>query len=226
MRYITTPILIAVLAGMFAGAEKASAAAPVITSSTSVTTTVPGNFSYTITASGSPTWFNAVPVAVTHSNISLGSYGLSVNNSTGVISGSLPHAGTYQIYITAKAGNQTGSATLVVNAQPWSAVLGGGGVKIPPPPPMPPVINSPKTATGTVGSNFYYQTTATNNPTPFGYSWTNLYAFPPGITPDDYGVIQGPAKAAGTYKVTLNASNNAGVGPPFTLTITINPAPH
>jgi hypothetical protein len=74
------------------------------------------------------------------------------------------------------------------------------------------VITSPLTATGTVGVAFSYTITATNNPT--SYTATGL---PPGLkleTPppsSDLGLIDGTPTTAGTYNVTITATNGAGL---------------
>ena len=84
-------------------------------------------------------------------------------------------------------------------------------------PAVPPVITSPATASGTVGSAFSYQITATNNPTSFGAT-----GLPAGLSVNTTsGLISGTPTAAGTSTVTLSATNAAGTGT-ATLTLTIN----
>jgi hyaluronate lyase len=79
-----------------------------------------------------------------------------------------------------------------------------------------PVITSTNSASGTVGSAFSYQITATNNPTSFGAS--NL---PAGLTNNpSTGLISGTPASAGTNNVTLSASNAGGTGTK-NLTLTI-----
>src|SRR5438034_1868994 len=129
--------------------------------------------------------------------------GLTVNTNTGLISGTPTAAGTYSVTISATNANGTGTATLTLTINP-----------------PPPVITSPGTATGTVGVAFSYQITATNNPTSYGAS-----GLPPGLTVNTAtGLISGTPTTAGTYPVTISASNSGGTGT-ATLVITINTPP-
>src|SRR6266571_1801264 len=89
-------------------ATTAFAAKPVITSSLTATGQVGVAFSYTITATNSPTSYNATGLPA----------GLSVNTSTGLISGT-PAVGTnagspYSVTISATNSGGTGSATLTL----------------------------------------------------------------------------------------------------------------
>src|SRR5947208_15422792 len=77
--------------------------------------------------------------------------GLSVNTSTGLISGTPTTAGTYAVTISATNSGGTGSATLTLTINP----------------PPPPVIQPPLTATGQVGVAFSYTISATNKPTSY-----------------------------------------------------------
>ncbi len=72
---------------------------PAITSSFTLTGTALSSFSYTIRAANSPTSFNAI-------NLPLG---LSLNSTTGVISGTPLLSGTFSFYVTAT--NQYGTAS-------------------------------------------------------------------------------------------------------------------
>src|SRR5205814_2099947 len=83
--------------------------------------------------------------------------------------------------------------------------------------PPPPVITSATTATGQVGVAFSYQITATNNPTSYGAT-----GLPAGLTVNtSTGLISGTPTTAGTYTVTISATNAGGTGS-ATLTLTIN----
>src|SRR5256886_15785796 len=94
-------------------------ATPVITSPLTACGTVGVPFSYTITATNNPTSFSASPLPA----------GLSVNTSTGVISGTPTTAGTTNVTITASNGaspcNTSAQQTLVItiNAVPTISSL-------------------------------------------------------------------------------------------------------
>src|SRR5438477_8002068 len=168
---------------------------PVITSPTTATGQVGVAFSYQITASNGPIIsYNATGLPA----------GLSVNTSTGLISGTPTTAGTYSVTISATNSSGTGSATLTLTIKP-----------------PPPVITSATTASGTVGVAFSYQITATNNPTSF-----NATGLPGGLTVNtSTGLVSGTPTTAGTYTVTLSATNAGGTGS-ATLTLTVvNPPP-
>src|SRR5216110_210316 len=178
------------LALIVALATTAFAAKPVITSPLTATGQVGVAFSYQITATNSPTSFNATGLPA----------GLTVNTTSGLISGTPTTAGTYSVTISATNGGGTGSATLTLTINPAK-----------------PVITSPLTATGQVGVAFSYQITATNNPTSF-----NATGLPAGLSVNtSTGLISGTPTTAGTYSITISATNAGGTGS-ATLTLTIN----
>jgi hypothetical protein len=84
----------------------------------------------------------------------------------------------------------------------------------------PPVITSATTATGTAGSAFSYQITASNSPTSYGAAGLPAALSVSSIT----GLISGMPTASGTSTVTLSATNSGGTGT-ATLTLTVAPAP-
>src|SRR5207237_4964679 len=170
--------------------------APVIQPPFTATGQVGVAFSYQITATNSPTSFNVTGLLPA---------GLSVNTSTGLISGTPTTAGTYSVTISATNAGGTGSHTLTLTINP-----------------APPVITSPLTATGQVGVAFSYTITATNSPTSY-----NAAGLPTGLSVNtSTGVISGtPATGTDTgspYSVTISATNAGGTGT-ATLTLTINP---
>lgn len=113
--------------------------------------------------------------------------GLSVNTSTGLISG-IPTVGpgSYAITITSTNSGGTGSNTLALAINPQA-----------------PVITSPTIATGRVSYSFSYLITATNSPSSF-----NATGLPPGLSVNTVtGQIYGTPTVAGTYNVTISATN-------------------
>ncbi len=169
-------------------------ASPVITSGSSAAGNVGGAFSYQITASNSPTSYNAAGLPA----------GLSVNTSTGVISGAPTTTGTSGVTISASNAVGTGSATLTIAVSPQ----------------LPPVITSASSATGYIVGAFSYQITASNSPT--GY---NAAGLPGGLSVStSTGLISGTPTATGTSGVTISASNVAGTGS-AALTIEVSATP-
>ena len=161
---------------------------PTVTSATTASATVGSQFSYQITATNSPTSYSATGLRD----------GLSINTTTGIISGKPPTAGTVRLTISATNAIGTGSATLTIT------VAGA------------PVITSATSAAATVGEPFTYHITANNNPTSFSASGLR-----DSLTFNaDTGVISGTPTTAGSLRVTISASNTAGTGS-ATLTITV-----
>ncbi|HUR56836.1 MAG TPA: putative Ig domain-containing protein [Opitutaceae bacterium] len=168
---------------------------PGITSATTFSTAVNNaSFSYQITATNSPTSYSASGLPV----------GLSLNTSSGLITGTPSVAGVYSVALSAANASGTGptaSLTLTVGAFP--------------------VINSLATASGSVGTSFSYGITA--NAAASSY---NVAGLPPGLVVNTTsGLISGVPSTVGTYNVTISANGAAGTGPNFTLAITIGAAP-
>ncbi len=83
--------------------------------------------------------------------------------------------------------------------------------------PSPPIINSPLTATATVGVPFNYTVTALNNPTSITVS-----GLPSGLVFDGVSTISGtPTSAGANLQITLDAGNANGDDVEL-LTLTIN----
>lgn len=173
-------------------------ATPRITSPLNVGGRAGSAFSYQITATESPTSYASDQLPA----------GLSLNSTTGVISGAPTSAGTATVQIRAANAAGLGQAsTLTIDiAAPLTA----------------PAITSDATANGKVGTLFTYQITATNSPTSYGLSGT----LPLGLSINTTtGVISGnPADNPGLYTVTLTAMNAAGTSQPQTLLIGVAPA--
>ncbi len=171
---------------------------PAITSALTASGTAGTTFSYTITASGTtPITFNALPLPA----------GLSIDSSSGKISGTPAAAGTTSV--TLSAHNTAGAAT------PQTLVLTIA------PAPVAPTITSTLSAGGTAGTAFSYTITATGTaPITFGAS-----PLPAGLSVNaTTGAISGTPTATGTTNVTLSATNTAGAAPAKTLVITVSAA--
>ncbi len=116
---------------------------PSITSATSATGTNGFPFGYQITASNSPSSYNAAGLPA----------GLNVNTTTGAITGTPSVTGTFAVTISGSNAGGAGSAGLAITLLP-----------------APPVITGILSATATKGSPFTYQITASNNPMSFDAS--------------------------------------------------------
>ncbi|HSH93952.1 MAG TPA: putative Ig domain-containing protein, partial [Roseimicrobium sp.] len=163
---------------------------PIITSPYTASVPVGQPFGYQILATNNPTSYSATALPT----------GLSIDTTTGIISGTPTTVGTTPVTISATNGNGTGSATLTISVTP-----------------APPVITSTLNASGSTGTAFSYQITATKNPVSF--SATGL---PGGLTINtSTGLINGTPTTGGTSNVTISATNAGGTGS-ATLVLTIS----
>ena len=139
-------------------------------------------FSYQITATQSPTSYavtGALPA------------GLSLNTSTGLISGMPTTEEVKNVTISATNASGTGNAALQISIGPELPL---------------PQFTSPGSAALAAGGSFAYQATVTNGPATF-----SAMGLPAGLTLDAAtGRISGQVFIAGTYAITLTATNAAG----------------
>jgi hypothetical protein len=160
---------------------------PVITSATTFSATVGQPYSYQITATNNPTSYGGWG----------GPNGGMTNSSTGLVTGTPAAAGTSTLYVW--AANSFGTATIPVTFTASPATGGPAG---------PPSITSALTASGTMGSSFSYQITATNSPTSYG-----ALVLPVGLSFNTVtGLISGTPTVSGATTVSLSATNSAGTG--------------
>jgi len=163
-----------------------SAGAPAITSALTKSGIVNAQFVYKIEASNLPTSFSV-------QNLPPGLDATTVTTD-GVLSGRPTSAGTFSVPITATNALGTDTKTLVVTILPALPI---------------PVISSAPTASGTRGSAFTYQMTASNSPTSYSVSGT----LPNGLALNTAtGLISGTPAASGVFNLQVGATNGGDPG--------------
>lgn len=164
--------------------------APVITSPLEISAIYLTPFSFQIKATNKPTSYSASELPA----------GLSLNSTTGLISGTPSAAGSFLVNISAAndGGNDSQTLSISVNL------------------PDAPAITSPISAEGQVGIEFDYTITASNSPSLF--TANNL---PAGLGLNAIsGLISGTPSENGIFEVVISAENAGGTGlAPLTLTI-------
>ncbi len=169
--------------------------APAITSASNASFTSGSAGSFTVTATGYP--------APTFGETGTLPTGITLNATTGVLSGTTTQSGSFPI--TLSASNGVGSSvqqsfSLVVNAAP--------------------AITSASNASFTSGSAGSFTVTATGYPAPtFGETGT----LPTGITLNaTTGVLSGTPTQSGSFPITLSASNGVGTAATQSFTLTVS----
>ena len=157
---------------------------PVVTSALTITATCNLPFSYQITGSSS------VSGTLSYGATCLPE-GLSVNESTGLISGTPALPGNLVSTISVYNAGMVGSAQLAINLLP----------------PAPVITNGTLAPAGTQ-QPFYYQITANNLPENF-----NATGLPAGLSVNTVtGAIAGTPTATGSFSTIISAINGTGTG--------------
>lgn len=168
---------------------------PVITSPATFSGQENEVFSYQITASQGPQSFGAAPLPS----------GLTLNSSTGLISGTPTEHGPFEILLTATNPGGTGERTLTLFLEP---------------PIPPPVVLEPSFAAAEALIPFNFSVQAANQPQNFVLqnppTWVSISAT---------GLIEGTAPAPGIYPLQVRASNQSGPGAWFTISLRVEPNP-
>jgi hypothetical protein len=166
--------------------DPAPPATPTITSPASANGTVGNSFSYPTTATPA--------VATTYDATGLPD-GLSMNSTTGLISGTPTASGSSSVTIVAtNSAGSSGNFSLALSIAP----------------PAAPAITSPWSAVTVPGASFSYQTTVSPSTVPTTFSATSL---PSGLSIDtSTGLISGNVVATGYYSSNVSATNVSGTG--------------
>ena len=184
-----------------APAAAAAPTAPVITSAATAGGIVGASFSYSIYNNGGASAYDAANLPP----------GLSIDKTSGYITGTPTTAGDYSVTVSATNTAGTGSAGVLFR---FAAA------------PHAPVITSNLAASGTVGSSFYYSVSTADSSgvsAPTGYTASNL---PPGLGFDtSAGTLRGTPTTAGVYPVTLTATNAGGTGSAVVTVTILAPSP-
>ena len=176
---------------------RASLAAPEITSSNTAAATSNVPFGYQIRGTNAPTSYDATDRPAW----------LSIDTTTGALSGTPPRPG--QFFATLSATNAAGTGLpllLTISATPASGS---------------PIITSSGSAQGRAGAAFSLALAATNSPLSFVAA-----GLPAGLSlAPATGIISGVPAAPGVFRVEVSAVNAVGVGGARVLTLNFSAAP-
>ncbi len=177
----------------------ASLPAPVVTASQSKSGIVGSALSYQILASNSPASYARASGTLPP--------GVTLNTTTGILSGTPTTAGTYTPAITAT--NATGTSASVVVAISIVAPA--------------PIVTANQIGEGLISSAFSYQIMASSSPTLYTLSSGVL---PAGVTLNTAtGVLSGTPTASGSYSVAITATNGTSTSPVVMVTLVIDGTP-
>ncbi len=183
------------------------------TSSNTVTVTNPGNQTSTVGTAVSlqiGATDSASGQTLTYSATGLPA-GLSINSSTGLISGTPTRAGTSSVTVTATdTTGASGSASFTWTVNPLNNTV---------------TVTNPGNQTSTVGTAVSLQIQATDSASgqTLTYSATGL---PAGLSINSStGLISGTPTSAGTSSVTVTATDTTGASGSASFTWTVTPAP-
>ena len=129
--------------------------------------------------------------------------GLTLNSSSGIISGTPTVTGTFNL--TLRASNSFGPGT----TGPLRIIIS--------PPPLVPVITSKASYSISVGAAFVTTVTASNTPTSFTFANLPAWLTQNGTT----GQLSGTPPAAGVFNATVFATNGDGPGSVQSLSFTV-----
>lgn len=163
---------------------------PAINSATSASGPVGAAFTYNITASNAPVSYSAVGLPL----------GLSLNATTGAITGTPTIAGAYTVALSATNNNGVGATTnLALTIGALSSISNAA--------PLTVTVSQPMAS---------FTLTATNSPQSY-----NVSGLPPGLAASAAGVITGTPTTLGSFTITASANNAVGPGPNATFTLTV-----